>query len=47
MQYLRRRHGASALQVAREKLHRSDLTDWGRSVVIHAIKQLEREPNGA
>lgn len=47
LQYLRRRHGASALQAAREKLRRADLTDWGRNVVIHAIKQLEREPKGA
>ena len=47
MQYLRRRHGASALQAAREKLQRPDLTEWGRSVVAEAIKQLQREPKGA
>lgn len=47
MQYLRRRHGASALQAAREKLRRPDLTDWGRTVVTRAIKQLEREPESA
>jgi hypothetical protein len=47
IQYLRRRHGESALAAAREKLNRPDLTDWGRSVVAQAIKALERAPKGA
>ena len=47
VQYLRRRHGESALTAAREKLQRSDLTDWGRSVVAQAIKVLERAPHSA
>jgi hypothetical protein len=44
VQYLRRRHGESALAAAREKLARPDLTDWGRSVVAQAIKELSKEP---
>lgn len=47
VQYLRRRHGESALTAAREKLKRTDLTDWGRSVVAQAIKELERTPKTA
>jgi hypothetical protein len=42
IQYLRRRHGDDALSVAREKLRRPDLTEWGRSVVTQAIKEMER-----
>lgn len=47
IQYLQRRHGASALEAAREKIGRSDLTDWGRSVLARAIRELERPPKGA
>jgi hypothetical protein len=42
IQFLRRRHGPAALDAAREKLARPDLTHWGRSVVIQAIRELER-----
>jgi hypothetical protein len=51
IQYLRRRHGESALAAAQEKLARPDLTNWGRRVVSEAIKELRRElehaPRGA
>jgi len=39
-QDLRRRFGDGALEAAREKLKRPDLTRWGRSVVEEAIKLL-------
>jgi hypothetical protein len=45
--YLKRRHGGQALAAAREKLSRPDLTDWGRSVVGRAIRELERAPRRA
>lgn len=45
--FLRRRHQAAALQAAREKLARGDLSDWGRKVVRRAIKDLEHCPGGA
>ena len=41
-QYLRRRHGDRAAAIAREKLGRSDLTRWGRSVLAETIKLLDR-----
>lgn len=41
-QYLHRRHGDQAAAIAREKLARTDLTTWGRSVLEEAIKLLER-----
>ena len=41
-QYLRRRFGDTALETAREKLKRPDLTSWGRGVLEEAIKLLER-----
>lgn len=40
--YLRRRFGDTALEAAREKLRRPDLTSWGRSVVEEAIRLLKR-----
>jgi hypothetical protein len=40
--YLRRRFGDTALESARETLRRPDLTTWGRSVMVEAIKLLER-----
>jgi len=39
-QYLRRRHGETALDEAREQLGRRDLTTWGRQVLEQAIKYL-------
>lgn len=41
-QYLRRRHGDSAVAAAREKLARTDLTKWGQRVVEQALRELER-----
>ena len=41
-QFLRRRHGEGAIAAAREKLERPDLTQWGRSVLQQAIKELDR-----
>jgi len=43
VEFLRRRHGETALLVARDKLSRSDLTSWGRQVLEQAIKELERQ----
>jgi len=42
-QFLRRRHGDSALAAAREQLRRKDLTSWGRQVTESAIKLLQAE----
>jgi hypothetical protein len=42
-QYLRRRFGDTALETAREKLKRPDLTSWGRHVVGQSIKLLEKD----
>ena len=38
--YLRRAHGRAALAAAMEKLHRPDLTSWGRRIMKDTIKQL-------
>jgi hypothetical protein len=39
-QHLRRRYGDMALHIARQKLLRPDLTQWGRKVIKRAIKLL-------
>ncbi|MDE2487946.1 MAG: hypothetical protein KGO51_11155 [Alphaproteobacteria bacterium] len=41
--FLRRRHGAEALQAARERLKRPDLTSWGHRVIEEAIKILKSQ----
>ncbi|WP_133254227.1 hypothetical protein [Phenylobacterium deserti] len=41
-QFLRRRHGPSALQAARSRLDRPDLTHWGKRVMQRAIRLLEK-----
>jgi hypothetical protein len=46
-QYLRRRFGETAVDAAREKLKRSDLTQWGRNVIEQAVKLLEHTPKRA
>jgi hypothetical protein len=40
-QFLRRRHGPQALQIAREQLSRADLTTWGHQVLAQAIRLLD------
>lgn len=42
-QFLRRRHGDSALTAAHEQLRRQDLTTWGRQVTETAIKLLQAD----
>ena len=39
---LRRRHGASALDAARTKLNREDLSSWGRRVLEETVRVLEK-----
>ena len=43
-QLLRRRHGESALEAARTKLAREDLSSWGRQIMQQAVKVLEKSP---
>lgn len=43
-QMLRRRHGATALEAARAKLAREDLSSWGRQIMQQAVKMLEKSP---
>jgi hypothetical protein len=40
--WLRHQHGAGALEAARAKLDRKDLTSWGRLVMQGAIVELAR-----
>jgi hypothetical protein len=40
-QNLRRRHGAQALEAARAKLQRPEITSWGRRVIQRAVKTLQ------
>ena len=39
---LRRRHGEAALEAARAKLSREDLSSWGRKVLQETVKVLEK-----
>lgn len=39
---LRRRHGEAALEAARAKLAREDLSSWGRRVLEETVKVLEK-----
>ncbi|WP_340644571.1 hypothetical protein [Phenylobacterium sp.] len=41
-QMLRRRHGDEALEAARAKLTRADLSSWGRRVMQETVKTLEK-----
>jgi hypothetical protein len=41
-QMLRRRYGDAALEAARAKLVREDLSSWGRRVLQETVKVLER-----
>lgn len=41
-QMLRRRHGGEALEAARVKLSREDLSSWGRKVLQETVKVLEK-----
>ena len=41
-QFLRRRHGSSALQAAKTQLRRPDLTAWGKQVMHRTIRLLEK-----
>lgn len=44
VQMLRRRYGATALEAARAKLTREDLSSWGREIMQQAVKLLEKSP---
>ena len=41
-QMLRRRHGETAMEAARAKLAREDLSSWGRRVLQETVKVLEK-----
>ena len=41
-QMLRRPHGETALEAARAKLAREDLSSWGRRVLQETVKVLEK-----
>lgn len=41
-QMLRRRYGDAALEAARAKLVREDLSSWGRRVLQETVKVLEK-----
>lgn len=41
-QMLRRRYGDTALEAARAKLAREDLSSWGRRVLHETVKVLEK-----
>ena len=41
-QMLQRRHGEAALEAARAKLARENLTSWGRRVLQQTVKVLEK-----
>jgi hypothetical protein len=41
-EHLRRRHGEGALDAAREKARRPDLTHWGKQIMSEAIRELKR-----
>jgi hypothetical protein len=43
VQHLRRRHGAQAVEAARAKLQRPEITSWGRRVMQRAIKVLKTQ----
>ena len=43
VEFLKRRHGARALEVARQRLASGVLTSWGRRVIGLAIAALLRE----
>lgn len=43
-QMLRRRYGATALEAARAKLAREDLSSWGRRIMQQTVKVLEKSP---
>lgn len=43
-QMLRRRYGSTALEAARAKLAREDLSSWGRRIMQQAVKMLEKSP---
>lgn len=41
-QMLLRRHGDTALQAARDKLAREDLSSWGKKLLQETVKILEK-----
>jgi hypothetical protein len=40
--HLRRRYGAEALEAARERLSRADVTTWGKRVMKRTVQLLQR-----
>lgn len=42
--HLRRRYGAGALDAARERLARPDVTTWGKRVLRRTVELLQKHP---